>query len=234
MADRFDQALALVNDAEKRLAEVQRVYEESLHAQTVSVELQIRMKGVLEGLRSALDYCARELRSRYVSGGGSGNVYFPIAPRGFAEDFKSFVEKRKIPGLPKVRPDLVSVLESYQEFASPTNEWLPDLASLCNENKHEQLTPQKREESERIRVEFQCGCVSWKPECTRFGSDVRIGAVPVDPSTQLPTPSDAQTVTREVWVSFEFTTVGRPVIPFLATCVDGVKAIVNDLRVKAK
>jgi hypothetical protein len=35
----------------------------------------------------------------------------------------------------------------------PVNAWLPDLATLSNENKHENLTPQTRTETHELRVE---------------------------------------------------------------------------------
>jgi hypothetical protein len=38
------------------------------------------------------------------------------------------------------RPDLLVVFESFQPFASVDNNWIADFASLCNENKHEQLS----------------------------------------------------------------------------------------------
>ena len=73
MSDRFEMALALVNDAQPRLSELQRAYEQSLHAKSVSVDLQIQIKNVMENLRSALDYCACESHERYGTGEG-GNV----------------------------------------------------------------------------------------------------------------------------------------------------------------
>ncbi len=38
----------------------------------------------------------------------------------------------------------------------------------------------------------------------RFGSGVFIGGVPINPSTQMPVPSNTQTIIIETWVDFKF------------------------------
>jgi hypothetical protein len=105
------------------------------------LEVQDRATEVLDKLRSALDYCAHELYEQCnATPPYATKVYFPIAPRGSKKiDFRGIVGKY-IPGLIGARPDLVALLESYQEFAdSKKNSWLPDLATLTNENKHDQF-----------------------------------------------------------------------------------------------
>jgi hypothetical protein len=119
-------------------------YEDALLTGTVSPELQVRVKEMLDHLRSALDYCAREMVERATPGAAAGNVYFPIVARGFARsDFKSRVGKL-LPGVLTANPAVLPLLESFQEFANPANEWLPDLATVANENKHEQLSVSRR------------------------------------------------------------------------------------------
>ena len=232
MTDRFEHASGLVKDAKRRLGEVKNSYEKSLMEKEVSIDLRIAIKNVLDNLRSALDYAARELRERYSpSSGSKGRVYFPIAAKG--SDFRSLVGKN-IPGLLKKLPDLLPVLESFQQFFSPSNSWLPDLATLSNENKHERLTPQTRTESERVVARSQAGTVIWNPSAVRFGSGVHIGGAPVDPKTQLPVPSPQQTISREIWVAFNFETITQPVLPFLNKCIAGVENILETLRSAAK
>jgi hypothetical protein len=81
------------------------------------------------------------------------NVYFPIARRGAKKkDFPGRVGKN-IPGLRKVRPKLFAVLESFQEFSNPGNDWLPDLTTLTNESKHVQFSVQVRLEEGGIILE---------------------------------------------------------------------------------
>jgi len=232
MSDRFDMANALVQDSRTRVSELQKAYEDSLHERTVSTELKIGIKNIIENLRSALDYCAKEIHSRFGSGANTDRVYFPIArPGANSNDFRSLVG-RSIPGLQQTRPDIVNTLASFQEFSDRKNIWLPHLATLANENKHEQLTPQTRTETQRISVDLAAGHVSWNPEGVRFGSGVLIGGVPVNPKTQLPQPHPSQTVKREIWVSFIFKSIDQPVLPFLNTCVDGVEIVVKELRSK--
>jgi hypothetical protein len=143
MTTRFEMAEALVAKAKKQRSEIGDhgdPYEEALLTGIVSVELKIIVKEIFDHLRSSLDYCAREICDQCSSGSSSKVVYFPIVSQSFRQsDFKSRVGKL-MPGLLDSRPDLLPVLESFQPFASVNNNWLADFASLCNENKHEQLS----------------------------------------------------------------------------------------------
>ena len=143
MITRFEMAEALIAKAQKQRNEIGDhgdPYEEALLTGAVSVELKIIVKEIFDHLRSALDYCAREICTHCSSGSSPSLVYFPIVSKGFQRsDFKSLVGK-KMPGILNSRPDLLPVLESFQPFSSINNNWLADFASLCNENKHEQLS----------------------------------------------------------------------------------------------
>ena len=115
MTDRFDQASALVRNSKTKLTAVENAYKASLNEKEVNVDLQIGIKEIIDGLRSALDYVAYELAKKHGALTGTWKVYFPIAARGAnADDFKSLVG-RNISGLVNNRPDLVSVLEGFQE-----------------------------------------------------------------------------------------------------------------------
>src|SRR5262245_7460126 len=127
MPTRFEMAEALVRRATDLESALDHgtPYEEALVSGLVSVELQVLVKEIFDHLRSALDYCARELYEKCVAGPPT-NVYFPIAAKGASRaDFPSLVNN-KIRGLLPARPDLVRALESFQEFDSPDNAWLPD------------------------------------------------------------------------------------------------------------
>jgi len=234
---RFDMAKALLKDAKKRMKKAKTAYEKSLKAKSISADLKIEIKAVLENTRSALDYCARELCDR-CSKPTKRNVYFPITPRGFnATDFKSLVGKN-IPGLPGARPDLVELLASFQEFTNPDNGWLPDLATLCNENKHEQLTPQTRREVPEMRIESGGVGIRMTGGASISmgrGTSIRMGNMLI-PGGQVLQPGGPVcaygkgSVKNVVWVSFDFDTIGKPVVPFLQRCVDGVARIVSKLE----
>jgi hypothetical protein len=140
---RFDMAKTLVKRAEERAAWIGDdhgdPYEEALVTGTVSAEMKIALKEILDHLRSALDYAAREIWERSSGLPVHARVYFPITARNFnKKDFGSLVG-RQMPGVPQSRPDLLAVLESLQPFMSSKNGWLADLGTLANKTKHEQL-----------------------------------------------------------------------------------------------
>lgn len=143
MTTRFEMAEALIAKAKRLRSEIGDhgdPYEEALLTGLVSVELKIIVKEIFDHLRSALDYCAKEVCDQCSSSSSPKVVYFPIVSKGFKQsDFKSRVGKL-MPGILGARPDLLAVLESFQPFTSSDNNWLADFASLCNENKHEQLS----------------------------------------------------------------------------------------------
>lgn len=229
MTDRFTQARELVRDAITRLNSIENSYRDSLDKKNVDVALQVGIKGILDNLRSALDYMAYELFQQYGSRTKNSNIYFPIADKGAKQiDFKSLVG-RNIPGLFQNRPDLVSLLETFQEFFSSDNSWLCDFATLSVENKHKQLTPQKRVETKRVNVKTPSVSINWDPDTTIYGSVVNIGGVPVNPATQLPIPSPTQIVTQEIWVSFDFADINQPVLPFLKKVIKGVESIIKNI-----
>lgn len=232
MSDRFKQAMALIQNAKTRLINVERTYRVSLDEKNVDLSLQVGIKVILDNLRSALDYIAHELFDQGGSGPPGLKIYFPIAAKGSRKsDFQSLVG-RNIPGLLQKRPDLVALLETFQEFSSVGNSWLPDLATLSIENKHKQLTPQKRTETERINVMMPSGSANWDPKRIGFRPGVFVGGVPINPDTQLPIPSTTQMVTREIWVSFDFADINRPVLPFLKEAIKGVEAIIENIAAK--
>jgi len=230
MADRFEQAICLIEDARQRFSSLLVAYQESLHEKQISSNLQINVKNILENLRSALDYMAYQLYDQFGTQRPGAKVYFPISRKGGnRSDFKSLVEKN-IPGLSGSRPDIVSALENFQCFSSADADWLPNFATLAIENKHVQLTPQIRTEHDRIVAESKMGKVDWDPKMCHFGSGARVLNSPIDISTQLPIPDAQHTLRHEKWVDFSFALVGRSVLPFLEECINGVEGIVNRIR----
>ncbi len=141
---RFDMARALVVRAQERRNWIGDdhgdPYEQALLSRTVPLEMEIALKEILDHLRSALDYCARQVCEACGPVPVAKSVYFPIVAHSFdAKDFPSRIGKL-MPGVLGNRPDLVPVLASFQPFASDKNWWLADLATLVNETKHEWLS----------------------------------------------------------------------------------------------
>ncbi len=111
-------------------------YELALLNGNIPIEMHIALKEILDHLRSALDYSAREVCQAITGNAHSAVIYFPITTRGFAAaDFPSRVGKL-MPGVLHSRPELVTVFAGFQPFASPNNGWLADLATLANRTKH--------------------------------------------------------------------------------------------------
>lgn len=108
-------------------------------ANAVDEEMQIVTKEILDHLRAALDYCAREVWEALSGGPPGAIVYFPIAREGAkASDFAALMNAR-MPGVPAAAPAAVATFSGFQEFANADNVWLPELATLANAAKHEHL-----------------------------------------------------------------------------------------------
>ena len=230
VGSRLSEAKALVEAARSGTVRLRPHYEVALSERNADdTTVRIEIKGILEQLRSALDYCAAELHERFAVGSArKKRVYFPIAPRGSkSSDFLCRV-RETMRGVEN-RQDIVDLLSSFQEFSDPDNDWLPDLRTVVNENKHERLTPQRRTERERIQAQSSAGTVSWLKDCVSFGPGVSILGVPINQETQRPEPSNSLKVSSEIWVNFLFEGVGRSVLPFLDRCVAGVESVVQQV-----
>lgn len=231
MASRFDLAVALVEWARKRHHEWTRYLTESSRLGTVTVDFQIAIKEILEHLRSALDYCARELHSRFGNGNPKAKVYFPVALSGETERyFKAERVQNSIPGLAGARQDLVDLLAGYQTFTAPENGWLLDLSTLCNESKHEQLSLQR---DVQVRVEIgpehegRPVYTVHRSDSTSFGKGFLFSiGKPIEQA--LP----GQPVLCE-GLYFRFDAINYEVNSFLETAIEGVGKIVQELKNKA-
>ena len=113
--------------------------EEAMVSGAVPEEMQIVVKEIFDHLRAALDYCAQEVW-RHFSGHPQGaKVYFPIAKEGAKEsDFLSIMN-RLMPGVARASVPAYEVCKSLQAFADKGNLWLPELATVVNQTKHDHL-----------------------------------------------------------------------------------------------
>jgi len=236
----FEDAKSLVEHAEKELPTIEAEYKASLAEKTVRANLLIEIKNLMENLRSALDFSAHGIFDKYGSSKkGKPSIYFPYAhPSQTLSDFQK--QKRIdacIPGLSASRPDIVKLIEDYQHFADPSNEWLPVFMALNNENKHQQLTPQTRTERKELKISSggstisigEGASISMGPGASMsIGNMNIIGGQKIDVNNPPVTrgPGKTEIIT---WVSFHFTSNNRPVMPFLKQTVEGVKKIVDEL-----
>lgn len=197
---------ALFEEAESQLQEIKSEYEKSLNDKEVKPRLKILIKNYLENLRSVLDYIAHDIHDHYVQCGKYHNIYFPVRnnPQKFLEDVQRYFHI-----LQNTAPSAFSFLEKCQVFTDSGNEILFKMISLVNRKKHDQLTPQTREERQGFRASSGSGSVSWDPCAVRFG----------------------QGVSTIIWVNFTFNEIGEPVFPFLDNILKKCHRVFEDYKV---
>ena len=182
-------------------------------------------------MRSVLDYIARDLLERYCHPANiKDNVYFPI--RTEKTSFEHVMRKYFL-GLEINCKTAYDILESLQLY-KPENIWLGYFNKITNEHKHQRLVPHKKiEKIERVHVKLnKGGVVSWNPNRCKFGDNVFVGGVPINPATQMPIPSDTQKVEIEIWVDFQFESTNDSSIALIRDCLFRIKKIYKDLKDK--
>lgn len=235
----FDDAKALVEHCEQTFSAVEAEYKASLSTRQVRKALLIKIKNLMENLRSALDFCAHGLFQKYGSTAKTGvKLYFPYAQ--LNQSAEVFRKKKGtalgIPGL-ESQPQIVAKIESYQHFAALSNRWLPVFMDLNNENKHQHLTPQTSNERKELRLSSGGAQVSLGQGARISlgrGASIRIGGMKIEGGQEVSTDQPARTSgegTQELltWVSFNFSTNNEPVLPLLSAAVQGVRRIVDEL-----
>lgn len=222
---------ALFNRVDKILPKINEEYEKALHSKTISADLKIDIKDYFGNLRSVLDYLAHDIVDKHCpSADTKDNLYFPI--RADQTSFDNAM-KKSYPDLKTNCKAAYDILEAVQPFKKSENNWLAHFNKLNNENKHERLVVQKRNETKRVNVDIKGGgSVSWNPSGVTFGSGVFIGGVPVNPQTQMPHPSATQTVTIETWVDFQFEDINVSAIWLTRESLKQIQNIYSDLKNK--
>lgn len=228
-----DSAL-LVDDATQLLRVIEKHYQDSLEAQTIPPVLRVRIKQFLDNCRSALDFAAFEIFNKVCAPSipaselprAQHKVYFPQGAN--QADFMGKINNW-FPGLASARPDIVTILEACQAYAT-LSPWLKRLGDLVNENKHHQLSPQSRTVVNEVRATGPGGTISWNPAQVKFGPGVRINGVPIDPRTQTPRPSPTQRVEVITWVGFNFSTLNLDVVATLREILGETRAIITALQ----
>lgn len=215
---------ALIKKCGDSMTTLKADYQASLKANEVSEALKVDIKNILENLRSCLDYIARDIHDKFISG-TPGRLYFPIRHK--ANEFNQVIS-RDFSHLNQSAPDVYAILEQSQPF---NDDWLGKFNRLNNGNKHEDLVEQTRTETRRVTVASKSGegSVSWRPGVT-FGSGVSVMGVPIDPQTQMPIANTTTDTKVEIWVDFRFQDNNESVIPFLDKSVDRVESICSTIQ----
>lgn len=146
---------ALLRKSDGAMSQLEEDYRKSLDAKTVSEELKIDIKNILENLRSSLDYLARDIHEKYATKSAK-RLYFPI--RHTRKEFEEAIA-RDFSGLEIVAPEVYSALERVQPYNEP---WLGEFNSLNNNNKHQDLVEQTKKQSRRVTVSSKRGEVQFR------------------------------------------------------------------------
>lgn len=193
---------ALIAQIKFQYNEIEGLYNASLREKQIKSDLKIKVKNLLENSRSILDYCAHDIAA--VSGISSQKICFPIVARDNDQIGFEGAIGRNLPRLELANKKIFDYLESIQPYHAEYA-WLADFATVTNDIKHSQLTPQTKNEVERVvSTHSGGGQVSWNPGAVKFGSGVWINGAPINPVTQMPSATPETTVTREIWVDFRF------------------------------
>ena len=204
---------ALLGSAEADAAGLKVAYQDSLDAKQVSDVLRVRIKTILENLRSCFDYMAHDIfESKYPGANKPNRLYFPI--RQSAIEFQKALAA-DFPDLIASAPLVYAALEAVQPYNDP---WLGKFNKLNNHNKHENLVEQIRTEARQVTVARGGGSVSWGPGVT-FGAGVSVMGVPIDPHTQMLVPNTVVQTNVVTWVGFRFADIDEPVLGFVDSSV---------------
>ncbi len=198
---------SILDRADELLKDLEEEYKDCLQTHTITARAKNITHEVLEKLRSALDQTMMRAWEKYILLNLSdqqkkcARVYFPVA--GDLNSFHSTLGRGSMTNLDKINKKLYDFLLNQQPFTSTDNQWLDLLNKIAAEGKHIRLTPQKRIESQRIKVTNSGGgSVSWNPSCVKYGSKVKVLGAPIDPRTQRIVPTPGITEKLEIWVSF--------------------------------
>lgn len=227
---------ACLDIAEIMLDEVEELIQESIQHEDVIPYLKVKIKNFLENCRSPLDYAANFIFIAYCKSNYKGEalkrrgrVYFPIIPKrlGKSSFYKQINEDWK--GLRETNPKIVPILEDCQHFS--TVPWLINLTYLINENKHRNLTKQRKEEK-GVHVHNMIlpggNIFNNVQSFGNGGHDIVINGVPFDSSTAQSHPH-VNNYNATFYVEFFFTDLNTSVIPTLKEIYVGTKRLINDL-----
>lgn len=233
---RYNDVIALIQEFIDQYYEVEKWYDKSLRDK--SLDIRIKVKNLMENLRSILDYTAHDLyedvckpHRQKLGKPDPRNIYFPYGRN--ESDFKSSITK-SLPDPQVLSMPIYNLIRNVQPFVS-NSPWICDLCYINNENKHDRLTPQTREEIETYSVEGPQGSVSIisnnpNIRVTSQPRAVRIFGVPAQftPEGIKTAPSNLRHK-RTVWVSFVFEGTSINALNLLKNAVPGVEALAKSI-----
>ncbi len=232
-------AKAVLEEADYQLQEIEELYLRSLHNKELPNRLLVKIKNFLENVKSPLDYsanyifdtcCVQHIDPKKLST-KKRNCVFPIKPT--SKDFNETIDSRVFEGLRAEREDIVLLLEKYQPYQHSMI-WIGHLNKLVNPNKHIDLSPQTRVQSNHIRTfdkrgrtlsSFPQGAIHIE-NCV----NVTVDGMPWDQVNQVPIPIPGRGVEITSWIGFIFSDLKIPVLPSLKSFHTGVTSIIRDIE----
>jgi hypothetical protein len=224
----------LIDKSKKDLETIKEEYNKSLNEKQISTSLKISIKNCLENLRSSLDYLGKQIYNENNCN-GSKRTYFPI----FSKDKASFDRfmQDNYPNLDTINQIIHNKLEDIQFFKNPTeNQWMSDLVTLVNENKHEKLSPQTRTERKElsissggtgIRLSGGASIRMGSGTSIRIGGKTIYGGQTISPDSNIIAADPALDIKKVTWIDFIFDELSKPVIPTLSSIIDGVQKTID-------
>ena len=233
----------VVNHAKKELAKLEQDYQSSLNERTIKQDLLIDIENLMENLRSRpISQLADSSPSMGSRQGLNQKFTFRIAVLGQTPGRVPHVKSYGKSMYPWDNSNSFGYCRSVgviQHFSNPANKWLPLFMDLNNENKHEHLTPQTRNEGKQLRIEsqgavFDLGAWGGRPVELGQGAVAQIGDAVIPGHQEFSgehpaTIHGSGTQTVIVWVSLSSIATKRLYFHSLKNAVGQIDRIVNEL-----
>jgi hypothetical protein len=217
------------------VAEVRGHYEANLAAKQMSDELLYAIRNIVQDSQSALDWTATAVKDKFYPG-SKWRPYFPLTKDAAA--FPGEMEKQ-IKGLAADHPAVAAAFERQQPYQRGNAE-LGYLHVLAKVNKHQDFTPQTRQEQRRIEITSGGIDISFPAPGQhtgveiQFGGDLSVHGRPLDPQTLLPLDGGPKPYTETIYVLWRFNNPAVSVLPTLEALATLVRAAVEDVRSEAQ
>jgi hypothetical protein len=238
MRKREESVRHLIEHCKSQLAKVKEEYEASLQSKKINPALQIDVKNLMENLRSVLDYLAHDVYEKVVQPSRVSSdekdikdIYFPYGKE--EDSFKSGVSKC-LPKLDTLSPNVFLLIERVQPHKCGNN-WLYDLCTILNQNKHDSLSPQEQHvtgQSYQIgprggspAISAPAGAIKAPPGAIRIGNQPVI----FDSNTGIPIPTPGLEVKVTTWIGFRFADTKVEVLPLLQLAVKEINQLAEDI-----
>lgn len=221
-------ALIILNFSTNMFDNIKLLYDKCTYEEDLTPILKINIKNFLENIRSSLDYTANYLFDKYCISSYDQKelnkikkkIYFPILDN--SDKFNKSISN-KFKGLPN---DIISILEKYQPYNS--NDWISNLVSIVNNNKHIELSKSIRTESGTIDYfEDMSGNIISNCYFENVTHAVVINGVPL--SNNYANNPYVKSFSGNIQVDYYFSITNTHIIDTLDKILNGSKSLLNDL-----